>query len=316
MKNAVTLYFWGRGTSVPERVQIRAARNIIRQDNLSARPKEIAPFIKFSPIAATWFPLRHRVEIKDIPPDALLIKKQEGRDMTVALISENILPAGTLKEDIHLVLGDLKGFGKLNKIYGKEIVDWLKAKIFRSIDEKSRKIGFMYAIYGDEIGITSRPGISGKEIGPFLNSLTSDLESELSGHGAAILANFSDRARQLLGADERVEILGGYFGVNLMVFDARGKDIQHTLKEIIVKTNQALSNEKQLRAELYDPDFNRARIWAPKIHIVSQSLNDFLEHEKDSGGNPDEIYQKAMKRMNAMLKPPGKEKKLPRRNYP
>jgi GGDEF domain-containing protein len=307
MKSSKTFYFWGKGTVVPRCVQRRAARRIIKPENLSALPKEVASYIRFSPITTTWFPLIHRTEIKEILPDALLVKREEGRAKTIALISENLPPEGELKEDVHLVLGDLKGFGKLNKIYGQKIVDWLKPEVFRFIDEQSRKIGFMYTIYGDEIGITTRPGASCQEIASFLGSLPSELESHLSGFMVAELKGLSDPSRELLEADERVKVLGGYFGVDLMVFDALTKDHEQALREIIAKANQTLSKGEELQAELYDPDFNRARIWVPRIAFVAQSINEFLLHKKTSTAEPEELYQKVMQHMNALLKPKKEE---------
>ena len=312
MKSSKTFYFWGRGTVVPRRVQLRAARRIIDQKNLLAQPREIAPCIRFSPITTTWLPLRHRIEIKEVLPDALLIKREEGRARTIDLVSENINIEGKPKEDIHLVLGDLKGFGKLNKIYGQKIVDWLKPEIFQFIDQKSRKIGFMYTIYGDEIGITTRPGISKEEIQSFLDSLPAELESYFSRFGVAILKNLSKHSRELLEADEGLKVLGGYFGVDLVVFDAQEKDHRQALKEIIEKANQTLLKEGKLEADLYDLDFNQARIWTPRINFAVQSINEFLAHKKVSAGKADELYRSVMQHLNAKLKPKKEKKTAPR----
>lgn len=173
-----------------------------------------------------------------------------------------------------------------------KITDWLKAQAFRILDKESKRVGFMYTIYGDEISITTRPGVSRPEIEAFLNSIPAKLEAELSRYGVA-------RLKQSLVEDERAKVLGGYFGVDLMVFDAQGKDLKQALKEITES------------AELYDPDFNGARIWVPRIQLAIQSINEFLTHEKVSAADPAELYQKVLKHLNTLLKPAKEKQKLP-----
>jgi len=230
-----TFNFWGRGRCVPERVQLRAVRCLQKQENRPVRPEDIT----FTEISSTCFPLRHRVGIERVRP----ANREEGVTRTVALIS-----AGA---EVHLIKGDLKGFGKLNLIYGRTITDWIKAEVLRIIDGESRRIGFMYTIYGDEIGITSQPGTSKEQIEEFLGSIPEILRQEFSRYGVA---------RGLLSADKRVKAQGGYPGVELAVFEIGANDMAG--------------------AELYDADFNRGNLWVPKIRFKFAKSQGHLSYEE------------------------------------
>lgn len=220
---------------MPERVRRRAVRYLQKQENRPVRPEDIT----FKEIYSTWFPLRRKVGIERIRP----ANREEGVKRTVDLISGGA--------EVYLVKGDIRGFGKLNLIYGGTITDWIKAEVLRIIDKESRRIGFMYTIYGDEIGITSQPGISKEQVEEFLGSIPEILRQEFSGYGVA---------KGLLSADKRVKARGGYPGVELMVFEIGANDMAG--------------------AELYDTDFNSGYLWVPGIRFKFAKSQGHLSYEE------------------------------------
>lgn len=266
-----TLIFWGKGTGVPPRVERRAQTWAKKLGGPSQ--------IHYGQIIHTTIPGRYKVEISLL--SAGIPGREEGREKTIDLIGEWMIAPERSAADTHFILGDLRGFGKLNAIYGKKITDWLKAETFRIIHQESKRIGFMYTIYGDEIAITTNPGVARAEVDAFIGSLSHAVKKELSRYGVAQIT----KGQQLLEQDPRVKAIGGYFGVDLIVFDAQGKSLEQALGEVASS------------ACLYDPDFNGAYLWAPAMNFAVKSLSELTSN------NPEALYQEAMQCVNFLLKP-------------
>lgn len=276
-----TLVFWGKGVYVPPRVERRA--------QAWARKLGGPPQIHYGAIIPTSIPGRYKVEIS--LPSAGIPGREEGRKKTIDLIGEWMITPERSAANIHFILGDLRGFGKLNAIYGKKITDWLKAETFRIIHQESKRIGFMYTIYGDEIAITTNPGVARAEVDAFIRSLSQALKKELSRYRVAQITE----GQQTLEQDPRVKVIGGYFGVDLIVFDAEEKSLEQALGGL------------DSSACLYDPDFNGAYLWTPATSFAVKSLSELTKN------NPEALYQEAMQCANFLLKPKkpmGTEEKL------